>query len=200
MFRYFVRCFAVSFRCFVSLFRIISLFRSLFRGLVMASSTCCHFKTKTSPWHWIWLKLSEQCQWRDTNMKKSSKRYRLSIITFIHTNYVAKLELFVGRFKVKNYAVYTDYWTSFNVYYSIPTFQPRPQGLLKKEAKGSEGPGKGWSRDAYTILNISEYLTFQTGGAGRFWFLLLNMAVQRRDRSFCDWNYDDDKLFNWQWE
>ena len=26
--------------------------------------------------------------------------------------------------------------------------QPRPQGLLRKEAKGSEGPGKGWSRDA----------------------------------------------------
>ena len=26
--------------------------------------------------------------------------------------------------------------------------QPRPQGLLKKEAKGSKGPGKGWSRDA----------------------------------------------------
>ena len=22
--------------------------------------------------------------------------------------------------------------------------QPRPQGLLRKEAKGSEGPGKGW--------------------------------------------------------
>ena len=26
--------------------------------------------------------------------------------------------------------------------------QPHPQGLLRKEAKGSEGPGKGWSRDA----------------------------------------------------
>jgi hypothetical protein len=56
--------------------------------------------------------------------------------------------------------------------------QPRPQGLLRKEAKGSEGLVKA-GHVMFKILNISEYLTFQTGGAGHFDFIKHGRAKGR---------------------